>query len=288
MFRSRSPSQNDEITSSYQTGKASILRVQPHTPSSPPHSSDYKDSTRREYFNTTQLEDPRHYTVDGYDTPPLSEPEEVIDLQAGSPTSVSHSPPLSSDTLTIETMSAVIAAAVQMSTAGGAPSSLSLGHASIVSTGKKTMPSIESERPHTAMRRSFSSRLFTGSSAWKKQRSNSVNTDLARLSAEQCHSDASSQRSSASASPRSSASTARFTWLTANQTIPVAPPEVDSKQTMNRSTPVIDDGRDELAYRGIQIKEIKTTLKTMVIPNQVTRPMPEVKLERPGFVRINY
>jgi hypothetical protein len=49
-----------------------------------------------------------------------------------------------------------------------------------------------------------------------------------------------------------------------------------------------DDGRDELVYRGIQIKEIKTTLKTLVISDEVAHPMPKVNLERPGFARINY
>lgn len=61
---------------------------------------------------------------------------------------------------------------------------------------------------------------------------------------------------------------------------------LDSKDT--NSFQKLDDGKDELLYRGIQIKEVKATLKTLVISNHVRCPMPQVKLERPQFAYINY
>ncbi|CAO3590587.1 unnamed protein product [Absidia cylindrospora] len=133
-----------------------------------------------------------------------------------------HSSNKIDEPLTLESMSAVIAAAVQMSS-GGIKSSLSMGHASI------KQPQKQQEK----VKRRFS--LFS----WKKQQQQQ-------------------QQEQIDTSPRSSCST------------------------------VVDDGRDELAYRGIHIKEIKTTLKPMVIPTNVTHPMPIVTMERPGFARINY
>ncbi|KAI9248911.1 hypothetical protein BY458DRAFT_50554 [Sporodiniella umbellata] len=50
----------------------------------------------------------------------------------------------------------------------------------------------------------------------------------------------------------------------------------------------IDDGRHELKSRGIYLKEIKSTMKPLVISDQERYPMPQVKLERPRFARINY
>ncbi|KAI9318696.1 hypothetical protein BX666DRAFT_1876871 [Dichotomocladium elegans] len=93
---------------------------------------------------------------------------------------------------------------------------------------------------------------------------------------------------------------ARFSWLTGpgieqNERGPrrTIPPKVASGTTtttneMQSSQDNVDDGRRELLYRGIRVKEIKTTLKTMVIPHDVENPMPQIKLERPGFARINY
>jgi hypothetical protein len=144
-------------------------------------------------------------------------------------------------------MSAVIAAAVQMSATTGVKSSLSMGHASI-------KPQEKQQREEEKVKRRFS--LFS----WKKKQQQQQQQQQQQPDSEPPAMDStvSSSSSSTTSSPRSS------------------------------SSATVDDGLDELAYRGIQIKEIKTTLKPMVIPANVTNPMPTVKLERPGFARINY
>lgn len=213
MFRSRKASSyNDNVhTSSLSSGNASIQRT------------------------TTS---PAVVTEPYYTSEPISYNEEVIDLQAT---------PTKND-LTIESMSAVIAAAVLMSSSGGAPSSLSLGSASIL-------------QPTASVKRT--SRFF--SNPWKKNTPTSPTNSLPTTPGLEPSSPFDSTSSimdddnSSQGSPRNSSVS---------------------------GTP--DDGRDELLYRGIQIKEIKTTLKTLVISDQARNPMPEVRLERPGFARINY
>ncbi|KAI8060974.1 hypothetical protein BC940DRAFT_370913 [Gongronella butleri] len=153
--------------------------------------------------------------------------------------------PKGNEPITIDNMSAMIAAAVQVSSTQGAKSSLSMGHASIVPQERDLNAMAEDDATkanNSKVKRRFS--LF----AWKKKEEEPLSTS-------------SSSSTSSTSSPRSSSSLA--------------------------TTPV-DDGLDELVSRGIQIKEIKTTLKPMVIPNAVSNPMPEVKLERPGFARISY
>ncbi|KAG1449142.1 hypothetical protein G6F46_008166 [Rhizopus delemar] len=146
--------------------------------------------------------------------------------------------------LTIESMSAVIATAVQLSASGGGPpSSLSLGSASIL------QPFSKLENKATNKNR-FS--LFS----WRKQKEKKEDA-VVTVDSNLTFSRSSDEDSSSPSSPRNSS------------TLP-------------------DDGKDELQYRGIQIKEIKTTLKTLVISDDVRNPMPQVKLERPGFARINY
>ncbi|ORX45072.1 hypothetical protein DM01DRAFT_252008 [Hesseltinella vesiculosa] len=141
-------------------------------------------------------------------------------------------------------MSAMIAAAVQVSSASGVKSSLSLGHASIIQGQQpQELPDIEEKK---SVKRRFS--VF----GWKKIEEESVTSPVSMST---------SSSTSSSSSPRSSSSMV--------------------------TTPV-DDGLDDLVSRGIQIKEIKTTLKPMVIPKAISNPMPEVKLERPGFAKISY
>ncbi|KAI8327459.1 hypothetical protein BD560DRAFT_457215 [Blakeslea trispora] len=128
-------------------------------------------------------------------------------------------------------MSAVIAAAVQISSSSGRPSSLSLGNASIL------QPFSQLER----QKRGFF--------CWKRP------------------------------SPPSP---------TLDSTSSISSQEEEDTQTPRHSSHLVDDGLDELVYRGIQIKQVKTTLKTLVIPDEVSHPMPEIKLERPSFARISY
>jgi hypothetical protein len=202
-------------------------------------SSTTKDANSSLYSGNASIKRPS-------DNTPLEDynEHEIIDLQA----------PQQQD-LTIESMSAVIAAAVQMSSAGGAPSSLSLGNASILQPFSKT------EQP----KRRFSARLF--SNPWKKP------------------------TASGASSPTSPTTPALEPSSPFDSTSSIDINDDNSSQGSPRTSSAsagMDDGRDELLYRGIQIKEIKTTLKTLVISDQVRCPMPEVRLERPGFARINY
>ncbi|KAI8647147.1 hypothetical protein BD408DRAFT_449249 [Parasitella parasitica] len=155
-------------------------------------------------------------------------------------------------------MSAVLAAAVQMSSAGGAPSSLSLGNASILQPFSKN--------EGKAVKRRFSARLFMN--PWKKTSVISTSPTTPTTPGLEPSSPFDStldDDNSSQGSPRSSS--------------------ISSSRAFNAQ---IDDGRDELLYRGMQIKEIKTTLKPLVISDEQRYPMPEVRLERPGFARINY
>ncbi|KAG1452371.1 hypothetical protein G6F56_007837 [Rhizopus delemar] len=173
-----------------------------------------------------------------------SEPVEITasSLSEGNASIIkrTHTPDNKPKDVSIESMSAVIAAAVQLSaSAGTPPSSLSLGSASILSPPSKTNSCESPKRSNT-----FS--LFS----WKKP-SLSVDSLSFSQSSDEDSSSPSSPRTSTASSPK-------------------------------------DDGRDELQYRGIQFKEIKSTLKTLVVSDKERNPMPQVKLERPGFARINY
>lgn len=220
MFRSRKSLKNENVqTSSLSSGNASIQR-----PTTAP-------VVVTETFYTNE---PVSYHKD-----------EVIDLQA----------PTQQD-LTIESMSAVIAAAVLMSSSkGSSPSSLSLGNASIL----KPSPT------PTAENTKGRSRFF--SNPWKKNTPTSPTHSLPATPGLE------------PSSPFDS--TSSITVMDDDNSSQGSP-----RTSSSASGP--DDGRDELLYRGIQIKEIKTTLKTLVISDEARYPMPEVRLERPGFARINY
>ncbi|KAI7907022.1 uncharacterized protein BX663DRAFT_494541 [Cokeromyces recurvatus] len=225
-LRSRNRSSKESVTSSLSSGNASIIT---------PLSSTASLYQKVEVYNIQK--------------------DEIIDLQQE---------PRNKNDLTIETMSAVIAAAVQLSSTNGSPSSLSLGNASIV---KSSTTTTKKKKKRFSSLLSFSS---SSSSQNKKQQSNYCST-----------------------SPLSSSSPTTPDHLFEGSSItlsddedPLSSPRISS--TTFNSHIMIDDGRDELLYRGIQIKEIKTTLKPLVISNETRFPLPEVKLERPSFARISY
>ncbi|KAF7725210.1 hypothetical protein EC973_000376 [Apophysomyces ossiformis] len=261
MFRSRSSRQQE---SSLSSGKASIISTKLESPPQP------SENTIPLGLDHSESKSPTPDTEDEVSVPKQED-----------------------NTITIESMSAVIAAAVQMSATsnmGGAPSSLSMGHASIVPSTTATATT----KTNKAKRR-LSSRLF--SAGWKKQEEPAVVPEEEETSSRTSGSSQSSSTGgnvsprTSSGSASSSYGSARFTWLTGK---PIAATTTTGNGTMTaenppqQKAPGLDDGRDELLYRGIHVKEIKSTLKTMVIPDNVRNPMPEVKLERPGFARINY
>lgn len=255
MFRSRNKSKNIQpiIQSSLDSGNASIKRTIPASP--------IVISEEESYYNSHQPQPQQEY--EDYHV------DEIIDLQANA----SSTPTTPTNELTIESMSAVIAAAVQMSAQGGAKSSLSLGSASILQPFSKTESptAINTSTTTTSTKRRFSTRLFS----WSSKSSNSTAAAAAG--------NTSPTSSTAPTTPGLEPSSSPFgidSSISSDE-------ELGSPRSSSASNKV-DDGRDELAYRGIQIKEIKTTLKTLVISDQVRNPMPEVKLERPGFARINY
>ncbi|KAK4510533.1 uncharacterized protein ATC70_004964 [Mucor velutinosus] len=231
MFRSRKYSQSTsspvKSTSSLSSGNASIKRPATVTSAEEQPSYQYNDD-----------EEINH--------------DEIIDLQAPQQQQQPD--------LTIESMSAVLAAAVQMSAAGGAPSSLSLGSASIL------QPFAKAEE--TSVKRRFSARLFMN--PWKKS---SVAASTSPTTPTTPGLEPSSPFDSSLDDDNSSQGSPRSSSISGSRT---------------STTTTVDDGRDELLYRGIQIKEIKTTLKTLVVSDEQRYPMPEVRLERPGFARINY
>ncbi|KAI8991217.1 hypothetical protein BDF20DRAFT_843399 [Mycotypha africana] len=276
MFRSFKKSENT-ITSSLSSGNASIQRpsiiIPPfeHQPSMP---------------------------VECTDTDYDINEEELIDLQAPPNSGSSGSTTLTPSTdITLEHMSAALAAAVQLTATSShskkPPSSFSSGTASIVST-----PTVPTMTP----RRRFSTRLlFTN--PWKKTASSSVHSSVSLDSPSStfstpstpglepcspitpCHSsidittDDEENSTVSLGQHHRSRSSSSVTSATASST--------HSLFAIASSSPT-DDGRDELIYRGIQVKEIKSTLKTLVISDDIRYPMPEVRLERPGFARINY
>jgi hypothetical protein len=252
MFRSRkySTSQRTEPTlqSSLSSGNASIKRTAPAV---------VTEEQQPSYYTTQQEQSEEEY--EDYNV------DEIIDLQATAPTT-----PANEMDLTIESMSAVIAAAVQMSSQkGGAKSSLSLGSASILQPFSKTEGvAAASNTP----KRRFSTRLF---SSWSSKTTSSGATSPSTpttpgLEPSTLSFDSSSNVEDEDNLSQGEEGTPRSSSVSSSKIV------------------VADDGRDELAYRGIQIKEIKTTLKTLVISDEVRYPMPEVKLERPSFARINY
>ncbi|KAI7883560.1 DUF726-domain-containing protein [Lichtheimia hyalospora FSU 10163] len=48
-----------------------------------------------------------------------------------------------------------------------------------------------------------------------------------------------------------------------------------------------EKARQELAEAGIEVKEIKSTLGRMVVPDDVVNPMPKITLEKPQYARVN-
>lgn len=58
--------------------------------------------------------------------------------------------------------------------------------------------------------------------------------------------------------------------------------------TTTKPMKVYDDGKQELLYRGIQVKEVQTTLDPMIVLTEFTHGYPETILQRPQFARFNY
>ncbi|ORZ13126.1 hypothetical protein BCR42DRAFT_419235 [Absidia repens] len=261
MFRHRISSPiTEEPNSSFQSGKASIIGMRKsdsmdastHQQQDPTSYPDYEQQQQEQDYQYQY-----QYQYGEHLHRPVSPSASSANTAALPSTTTNQDEPL-----TIESMSAVIAAAVQMSGTTGAKSSLSMGHASIKQTEKK-------KQQEDKVKRRFS--IFT----WKKQQQQQQQQQQQR----QQEDDTMDPRTDSTLSLSSSASST------------TSSPRSSSSATAGTSSVVttpVDDGLDELAYRGIQIKEIKTTLKPMVIPSNVTNPMPTVKLERPGFARINY
>ncbi|KAI8146914.1 hypothetical protein BJV82DRAFT_596994 [Fennellomyces sp. T-0311] len=174
----------------------------------------------------------------------------------------------------IEAMAQAIAKAVQNN--GRGSSSMAQGSASIVPNRARS----QSESTRTPKQQHHSNKKIPHDAmAPRPKRSSSMSSQhsLPPLGTR--------SRSSSSASSRHYS--ARFSWLVGPSTLDNhhRPQETIEEEQID---PSVDDGRNELMYRGIRVKEIKTTLKTMVIPHEVENPMPKVNLQRPGFARINY
>ncbi|KAG2224880.1 hypothetical protein INT45_010829 [Circinella minor] len=218
------------------------------------------------------------------------------------------------ETIDIEAMAAAITAAVQST--GRGTSSMALGNASIISNRVRS----QSESTRSTIRRSSSSSnkqpfflpnnnnriIPQDAMAPRPKRSSSMSSQHS-LPPSLINSTSTSTRSRSSSSASRHNYSARFSWLVGTSTMinnndgnqhngqqqqQQQQTRVGQEPTImeeEKSTePSVDDGRRELMYRGIQVKEMKTTLKTMVIPHEVENPMPKVELQRPGFARINY
>ena len=176
------------------------------------------------------------------------DPSDIIDLQSEAPSSQRIKRSSTEDSL-----AAVLAAAIQMSSVPlKQRSSLSTGRASVI------IPSRSSQ--HDMSRRDSDS---------------SISSD-----------DCSSPKTPSNKRPLSS-----YFFYGSGKKEPVAPasPSIEN-DTPGRSSgieTVQEDsfGLKDLVDRGIHVKEISSTMKTMVVPDEVLNPMPSVKLERPRFAR---
>ncbi|KAG2189504.1 hypothetical protein INT44_004646 [Umbelopsis vinacea] len=302
MFRTKSTVNDPVITSSLDSGKASIVRrateptfSSPSTPQSVARGEDYFTMANHSSgtLNGTpgrmmQRENSQSSFGSGMASirmssdvassqPNLSqEAFEVVDLQANSNghaqydfhKSLPEAPTETSQDVTVESMTAVLAAAVQMSTnPGKSLSSLSLGSASIVPS--TTPPADPRPSPGISVR---TSRLFSFS-AKKPESSPALSESV---------STPTSASSGASLDLSGATPPSRFTLFSRRSGNNV--PTKENKITENED----ENGMKELEYRGITVKEIKGTLKTMVIPDNVKNPMPESKIQRPGFARVIY
>ncbi|ORY98595.1 hypothetical protein BCR43DRAFT_487803 [Syncephalastrum racemosum] len=217
------------------------------------------------------------FSTDGSASPPSTPSENAVGQHQHSANNT-YFEKAASQEISLQTMSSVIAAAVQMSSnRGNPPSSLSLGHASIVPKSDKNEQGDQQKK--------VSSAFFSKPLSWRSSGS-------AAPSAQQCSSPSTT---AAVTRPRRSSSSvsARFAWLankaSSKDEIIMEKKSIDeSIAEVRTEEDMPDDGRAELMYRGIRVKEVKTTLKTMIIPHEVENPMPQIKLERPSFARINY
>lgn len=276
MFRSKqSASDEPVITSSLDSGKASIVRRQ--TDSSPVSSPSSPRSLAKggdDYFSmaanssgsvngtpnrAVQRENSQSSFVSGKAsirmssdavTSPINLSEEafeVVDLQADSAghaqynynKTLPEAPVESTQDVTVESMTAVLAAAVQMSTNPTKNlSSLSLGHASIVPS---TPPSADAKpSPGITVR---TSRLFSFSG----KRSESSPALSESVSTPTSASSGASPDSSGAITP------SRFTLFSrrSGNTVPTTATK-ENKDNENND----ENGMKELEYRGITVKEV--------------------------------
>lgn len=146
-----------------------------------------------------------------------------------------------------EIIAEIIAKATAVSKASGQYSSLSSGRASIA----KTRSSDSSPLPVMTQSLSESSSKPPSIRSIDNHRSSTSN-------------------------PRNSMSSSIFSKL------------VTGSSNKKKSSSSDDEkARQELAEAGIEVKEIKSTLGRMVVPDDVVNPMPKITLEKPQYARVN-
>ncbi|KAG2186674.1 hypothetical protein INT44_002898 [Umbelopsis vinacea] len=173
------------------------------------------------------------------------DPSDIIDLQ--SETSSSQRMRRSS---TEDSLAAVLAAAIQMSSVPlKQRSSLSTGRASVIISSRTTK--------HDMSRRDSDSSLSSD--------------------------DGSSPKTPSSKRPLSS-----YFFYGNGKKEPQSPASPSIENDTPAETESVEEdtfGLKDLVDRGIHVKEISTTMKTMVVPDEILNPMPSIKLERPRFAR---
>jgi hypothetical protein len=175
------------------------------------------------------------------------DPSDIIDLQSET---TCHRMKRSS---TEDSLSAVLAAAIQMS-------SVPLKQRSSLSTGRASV--IISPRPSQQ--------------------------DMIRRNS---NSSISSDESSSPKTPSNKRPLSHYFFYTSGKKERVFPSSPPIENGTNGSGGAIESVQDDmfgmkdLVDRGINVKEISTTMKTMIVPDEVLNPMPSVKVERPRFAR---
>jgi hypothetical protein len=271
MFRSKQSVKDEPaMTSSLTSGKASIVRkpISSSDPSSPSSPSSYMNKGSGDYFSepsrtdggsgnqALQRENSQSSLGSGLVSISMSsdngshsanvseEAFEVVDLQADPSAHPQYNynknlpdaptPAQNNQDVTVESMTAALAAAVQMSTnPAKSLSSLSLGHASIIPSAAST------PEPRPSVR---TSRLFSFSG---KRSESSPNLGESASTPTSASPQASSPES-AGATP-----TSRFALFARRPSN-----NVPTLETKNEE-PEDENGMKELEYRGITVKEVR-------------------------------
>ncbi|KAI8575384.1 hypothetical protein K450DRAFT_262160 [Umbelopsis ramanniana AG] len=175
------------------------------------------------------------------------DPSDIIDLQSEASSSQRMKRSSTEDSL-----AAVLAAAIQMSSVPlKQRSSLSTGRASVIISSRTSQQDMS-----------------------RRDSDSSISSD-----------DCSSPKTPSSKRPLSS-----YFFYGSGKKEPLSPAiENDTPARSSEVESVEEDtfGLKDLVDRGIHVKEIYTTMKTMVVPDEILNPMPSIKLERPRFARIN-